>query len=97
MSKKTVVTLSISRDIYDNFKEIQKIVKARGISLTPSGIFEESLNKYVTVFSPIIRAIKEGKDINQGDIYDMIGGIFSELSDEIKKISQFQSQMENKK
>jgi len=95
MAKKTVVTLTLPKDVYDDFKELQEIVKARGISLTMSGILEESLRKYLAVFSSVIKSVKEGRDINQGDIYGMIGSIFSELSYEIKKISQ--SQMENKK
>jgi len=87
INPKVTVTLSLPQTVFNDFKELQEIVKTKGLNLTMSGILQESLEKYLKAFKPVIDAKRNNRDISQADLFKIISDVFSELSNELQKIS----------
>lgn len=85
---KSPVTLYLADDLVNDFKKVKEILSQNGIKLTLSSVTEEALKKYIDVFEPVLEKVKNNEPINKAFVFDFISKLFSELSEEFKKINQ---------
>ena len=81
--EKTTLTLYVSKDVVNEFKEMQKLLKDHGIKITISDIVQETLKQYLILFEPIIKSLKEGKEVSHSEVYSLLSKMFSLVSSQL--------------
>lgn len=94
--QKATLMIKVDAKLKNEMREIQKVLNRVGYKLTFSDLMNETLRKTVEIYRPLIKKIKENKEITKAEIFEIMSKYFSVISEELKYLAEVKNDRYNK-